>query len=85
MRSTSVSIERVIIHDECGSSCEPSVLRTERIFVISARAPVTPPATRSLCPPMYFVSEYTLRSMPCRDGFWYSGPSSVLSQTDSGR
>lgn len=85
MRSTTVSIERVIIQHECGSSCEPKALRMARTFLIRSFEPVTAPATRSLWPPTYLVSEYTHRSTPCSAGFWKIGPSSVLSHTEIGR
>ncbi|MNV79691.1 hypothetical protein D3C71_1732560 [compost metagenome] len=69
MRSTTVSIDRVIIQQECGSSCEPNALRMARTFLIRSLLPVTAPATRSLWPPTYFVSEYTHRSTPWSAGF----------------
>jgi hypothetical protein len=40
-----------------GSVIVPMVLRSIRIWLISAFDPVIPPATRSLCPPAYLVSE----------------------------
>ena len=57
MRSSSVSRLRSSIHAECGSVIVPIVLRIARIGSIAALAPVTPPATRSLWPPAYLVSE----------------------------
>ena len=57
MRSCSVSRLRMSSQQVCGLRFEPKEDRMGRIFAMSADDPRQPPATRSLWPPTYFVSE----------------------------
>ena len=46
--------------------------------------PDTPPATKSECPPAYFVRLYTTSSAPCLIGCCHKGPRKVLSMAMAG-
>ena len=53
-------------HAANGSSIAPSRQPSSKvIFRIRSVLPTTTPATISLCPPKYFVAEWTTRSIPC--------------------
>jgi hypothetical protein len=57
MRNSRVSRLRMISQPVCGSLMVPNALRMARMGFSAAAVPRTAPATRSLWPPTYFVSE----------------------------